>query len=575
MFSAILATITTLPVDARVNVNNSSRSYADAYNQVNMLRYQQEYMAATEAAAADNLPVMVSDEKLASEIANNTSEVTVADLDSCAMIWPNGTFKWEVPESGIRHNPMNQCVAVISLIDGTTKEVLATTTVAAGDTIKCNIDYFPESGMNKIAVEKTELPADAAPTMEDVEAVMNKEQKQNAGIKIAATAIIGGLAGNLLSNKEAGDTKMLGYKGDRIRDTAIGAAAGAGVMAASTYSGKVAGDTITSTAVNAASGMVIGNMLAGFNGGGDGYLEIEKCQVTDMTASDFAGERDCIKGKIREKGEPLSSHTKATTTETDKEIFYLVNEKGKAKKCVKAKGNYDETWLNKDKVNIMKQQKLQCNEDIELANIYVFHIEKESVALSSVKNSDFSELVKYYLNTDDNLYTYFEDGVKDTQYFLVKQANAVKNSQPAYIVFQNSVPKNIKGYKKSDFEKELAVRDDIKYFKRNNDGTVGSVIDKEDKKLDFSVFDVGAEDGGLIDISNKARVGGTLAGTATGGALGGFAGYQGAKSDITNRWTTAVREYEDSLSNFGCMSGTRYLGKYNDYVEVHDLNKTE
>ena len=67
LFSAILASIMTLPVDERVNVNNSSRSYADAYNQVNMLRYQQEYMATAAASAVDNLPVMVSDEKLASE----------------------------------------------------------------------------------------------------------------------------------------------------------------------------------------------------------------------------------------------------------------------------------------------------------------------------------------------------------------------------------------------------------------------------------------------------------------------------------------------------------------------------
>ena len=48
-----------------------------------------------------------------------------------------------------------------------------------------------------------------------------------------------------------------------------------------------------------------------------------------------------------------------------------------------------------------------------------------------------------------------------------------------------------------------------------------------------------------------------------------------AKTEIANRWTNAVREYEDSLSNFACMSGGRYLGKYNDYVEVPELKKTE
>ena len=57
--------------------------------------------------------------------------------------------------------------------------------------------------------------------------------------------------------------------------------------------------------------------------------------------------------------------------------------------------------------------------------------------------------------------------------------------------------------------------------------------------------------------------------------MGGFAGYQGAQSEITDRWTSAVREYEDSLSNFVCMTGGRYLSKYNDYVEIPQWTKPE
>ena len=74
-------------------------------------------------------------------------------------------------------------------------------------------------------------------------------------------------------------------------------------------------------------------------------------------------------------------------------------------------------------------------------------------------------------------------------------------------------------------------------------------------------------------MSNQARAKGTLVGTAAGGAIGGFAGYQGAQSEITNRWTAAVREYEDSLSNFVCMTGARYLSKYNDYVQIPEMKK--
>jgi len=294
LFSAILASISALPVEARVVVNskNSGRSYADAYNQVNAVRYQQEYLDATAtnvttASATANLPVLVSDERLASAILNNSSSTTVAQLENCAMIYPNGVFRWETPESGIRQNQLNQCVAVVSLVNATTNEVLATTTLAAGDAMKCNIDSFPETGMNVSALSKTELPADAAPTMGDVEDVMNQEQKQNAGIKIAAGAIISAVAGNALSKKEAGNAAILGTGKDQLKGTAIGAVTGAGIMAASTYTGKVAGDTIKSTAVDAAAGAVVGNMLAG-QSGADNFLNVKKCKIGKVEKTENA-----------------------------------------------------------------------------------------------------------------------------------------------------------------------------------------------------------------------------------------------------------------------------------------------
>ena len=143
----ILACVSASP-DSVYAGPNSARSRADAYNQVSMLSYQQEYMdamaannpAATTASATENLPVTVADKKLADAILHNTSTTTMADLDACAMLIPTGIFRWDIPEAGFRQEQKPQCVAVVELRDANSKEILATTTVAAGDSIKCNID---------------------------------------------------------------------------------------------------------------------------------------------------------------------------------------------------------------------------------------------------------------------------------------------------------------------------------------------------------------------------------------------------------------------------------------------------
>ena len=88
---------------------------------------------------------------------------------------------------------------------------------------------------------------------------------------------------------------------------------------------------------------------------------------------------------------------------------------------------------------------------------------------------------------------------------------------------------------------------------------------------DFYPMMVDASDGGIIDYSNKERLKTTLIGAGAGGAMGAFVGYQGAQSDIENRWTAAVREYNDSLTKFYCATGNRYLSKYNDVVYIPEI----
>lgn len=578
LFSAILASISALPVDARVvmNTKNSGRSYSDAYNQVNAMRYQQEYLEAnainaTTASATATLPVMVSDEKLASAILNNSSATTMAQLENCAIIYPNGVFKWDVPQSGIRQNQTNQCVAVVSLINANTNEVLATTTLAAGDAMKCNIDSFPESGMNASVLSKTMLPADAAPTMEDVENVLNKEQKQNAGIKIAAGAVISALAGNVMSKKEAGSSAIIGTSKSQLEGTAIGAVTGAGIMAASTYTGKVAGDTIKSTAVNAASGAVIGNMLAGQSSSG-GILIVKKCKIESdgikahkegdkiLYPDISAGEHDCIVGKIERFGDSVS---------TDEQTVYMVNRKGSVKQCT----NTNNVLTNCTSPNLL--------------NITVKYQDKSTKLFDDIKTQDREwQFLNIYIPKDGDTSKFVSasdpehDAENDNAYFEIASANKVNGSaQRAYMLFEDDIPfksRSISGHQTSELN---AIKNDksakFVYLYRNSDGSVGRQITDDKDKLVFTPTSGKADDGGLVDFSNQARTKGTLTGAAAGGALGGFAGYQGAQDEISERWLSATREYEDSLSNFVCMTGNRFLSKYNDYVEIPNMNKSE
>lgn len=577
----MLACIANTPVDAAVKTKNYNRSYANAYNQVAAIQQQQAYYDATAtnvttASQTANLPVMVDDKNLAEAILNNSSDsVNMSDLELCSMIYPNGEFKWSIPESGVRMNQIPQCVSIVKLIDANTNAVLAVTTVAAGDSMRCNADMFPVSGLLP-AIEKVEVPNDTPPTMQDVEKVLNEEQKQNAGLKIAAAAIIGGVAGNMLAPKSYGDTKLMGTSKTQIMDTALGMTASAGIMAASTYSGKVAGDTIKSTAVNATAGMLVGNMAAGM-AGGNSVLAFTKC-VPD--GSDI--EKDCIIGNLVTKGKPVEY------SDTAKDV-YLINMSGDLLKCelntkdTETEGNFHNCHTASGLLHI----KLNGNggEDID----YDSMITKEKSKVHDISGV-------YRPVTENNKSKFKLDSSATSQnggYFIVKKADTISSYTPAFAVYDNHIKKPAFGYTINDFNTDADLQNYVAYA-RNNDKKTGKLLyknnittavateeqpddseKKDEKQYEFQPSAKDAEDGGLIDINNEARAKATLIGTAAGGALGGFAGYQGAKTELEQRWVEAVRTYNDSLSNFVCMTGGRFLAKYNDYVEIPDLKKQQ
>ena len=87
-------------------------------------------------------------------------------------------------------------------------------------------------------------------------------------------------------------------------------------------------------------------------------------------------------------------------------------------------------------------------------------------------------------------------------------------------------------------------------------------------ELNFQLVSLDADDGGLIDLNNKARMKSTLVGAGAGAGLGAFTAYQGAQSEIEERLVSAIREYKDSLNTFYCITGKRLLSTYNDPVVI-------
>lgn len=547
VFATLIGLAPTLAYSA-MRVGNHSRSYAAAYQQVNAMRNQtattpgtnvatqQPLVVTPSADVENNLPVRVADSDLAQQIANgNNDSVAFNQLEQCSMIYPNGEFVWASPTLGAGVGGADTCAAVVELrgyqagADGS-DVVLARATLAAGDTIRCNISEFPEATMNVSAVESFMFPADAVPTMDDVIAQMNQEQKQNAGIKIAAGALIGGLGGNMAGANDVGNDSLLGTDKNKIQGTVIGALSGAALMAGNAYAGKVAGDTILSTGVNAAAGSVIGNM----SGTGDSVLRIEDCRITE---NGVERETTCLWGAL-----VASSPLDLSGAQT---AFYNIE-------------NGDTYVCDKDMKNCKSEQLVS----IELEAYPNINIEEIDEYFENVR-SDASK--QYHMETENGV-NVIKPGAGNGIYAKISAAGTIDRQIPAMIEMRDKAF----GMNQSDWRQWKRNNSNaIPIYGRSGNGTSYTLPESTNADIqNFYPMLVDAADGSLIDFGNKARLKSTLVGGAVGGALGGLSGYQGAQMDVQNRWVTAVREYEDSLQKVYCATGNRYLSSYNDMVFI-------
>ncbi len=579
LLSIIYALLSGGHAAAAVRVGNASRSYAAGYQQVNA---QREQIAAAAAAAATptattqsadaetNLPVRVANRELAQKLSRGEtdSRVSIATLDSCAMVYPNGEFAWDSPTVGNGAGGASTCVAVVELrgyqmgLDGS-DAVLARANLAAGDAVKCNISDFPEFSYTTDAAQVT-FPADNEPTRADVVQVLNAEQKQNAGLRIAAGTVIGGLAGNAAGKNEIGSDSILGGGKHKTTGTIIGALSGAALMAGNAYSGKVAGDTILSTGVNAAAGSMIGNIAAS----GESVLRIEDCKIPSITEKPKSNQEKSDTSNNTGSASATASASASATTDDKPAEPQNKNSKclwGVIRKSTALSGKNayyntgDETTLvcNSDDTGCKQETLLNIkleaypNKDIEAVAKEGF----EKVKADSAK--------QFYLTEKNEM----KNGANpdSAMYAKISSATIATGTQiPAMIADVND---KAFGYKRSDWAKLKTDLSGHTILGRTSSGA-GYALDGEYSISDFYPIMVDASDGGIIDFGNKARLKGTLIGAGAGGALGAYAGYQGAQSDIENRWVTAVREYKDSLQKIYCATGKRFLGYYNDEIVI-------
>ncbi len=564
---AALMTVPTIANAAGIRVGNASRSNAQGYQQVNDMRYQAEAatqqaaqaQAAAEAAKPVELPIVVEDKYLAEQVrsAHPGAKVTMEQLERCSMVYPDGNFTWAIPTAGIAAGGAPQCSAVVEMRayqagPGGTDLVVARLNLATGDAIKCNISDFPESSWLPEA-EQIEFPADAEPSIEEVKKVMDQEQKQNAGIKIAAGALIGGLGGNMAGKKEVGHDGLLGGGKHKTKSTAIGALGGAAVMAGSAFSGKVAGDVIMSTGINAAAGAVMGNIVAS----GDSVMRIEDCEVNGR-------ETTCLWGVFESSAGPVKEDEVAFVSGKDITNFRV---------CKKSEDGSGATTLKNCKYTDLTSAVVPEYEGKTRASS-----KNELMTLKDMLQENWALIndSKKFCFRDGEMKAGFSPTCDDGPWIMLASAQKVDQRVPAMLV---GVEDRGRGWKQSDWGELKKRFRDHQIVGRAGAGqaialkmpteTINGKEQPIEPSIDnFSPVYRDADDGGVVDLSNKARMKGTLTGAGLGAGMGAFSGYQGAQDDIQQRWLSAVREYKDSLQKIYCATGTHFLAKYNDMAMI-------
>ena len=558
LICSLVAVMAVLPSDsyAAIRVGNKSRTKAEVYQQLNSAN------VAVQDVQPAELPINVQNSNLAEQIrsGDTSAGVGIDTLEQCSMIYPTGVFEWARPTMGFKAGSPSMCTAVVEMRAigaGPNGEnlVLARANVAAGDSVKCNISSFPELAVLPEAGNVI-FPADEAPTMEEVVAVMNEEQKQNAAIKIIGGTLLGGLMGNFTGANDAGNDSMLGTDKGKLKNTAIGAVGGAALMVGNTYGGKVAGDMILSAGVNAAAGGVIGNVMAS----GDAVLRIENCTINERDTT-------CLWGV----------YNQTQQLQNDDHAFVNAKRLNDFKVCKKDGNNDFKDCKSEDLTGGLPAEYDTLNSQNKNKLNYKYY------TLDSARQDGFKQARDSKFCYKNNKMEKGECSTSDNDtYILIAGASII--SERHHVMLVDVADKSF-GYKESDYNdidgdfrqslyrKSIVGRSGKGVFenlniKDENGTTLSELTLTAENIANFSPMTLNAEDGGIIDLDNKARLKSTLTGAGVGGAMGAYTAYQGAQDDVTQRWLAETQAYKDSLNKIVCVTGSRFLSSYNDEVII-------
>ena len=552
LFAGIVAIAAVGDACAAVRIGNATRNN---YYEQQMIEQQR----AAQIASTNDIARMSGN--VSTNVSQDSNVVADSRAEACSAIYPNGEFKIARPTAGTGVGGAQTCVSVVELRGyqmgkGGADAVLARANVAAGTAINCNISAFPDSTYLPDAANVI-FPSDREPTVDDVKQVMNQEQKQNAGLKIAAATLVGAIGGNIAGKNDVGKDGLIGTDKGKLQGTLVGALGGAAIGAGGAYAGKVGGDMIMSAGINAAAGGVVGNIAAA----GDSVLRIEDCVVNDKPNS-------CLWGYMVDGPDLKTGNDGSLCADGKCNRYYIDLVDGSSvMRC-------DENDKNCQFVSNLVAIYVQDTGCTGGTNI-LGKTCSNALALTDLESRHLEMLS----NRSKGVYHIVKDGVggqemesgpagADGHTFGAISSAKIDNGRKAAMIpnFRDSAF----GKKQKDWNEWQSKTSSITIYFRNNDGSIGEVI-KGAKLANFYPMYVSAEDGGIIDLGNKARLKSTLIGAGAGGALGAFTAYQGAQSDIDERWVSAVREYKDSLQKFYCITGSRFLSYYNDVVVIPNM----
>lgn len=520
------------PSKAAIRVGNPARNNATGYQQLNEIKYGSKNLVATNESTVASIQNTQT---------QNIQSPHPHTQKSCQGVFSDGQFVMSTPTLGPGIGGAETCTATVEIRAANAAEdgsdlVVARANLPMGSGVRCNISDFPEATWLPAAAT-IEFPADNEPTVDDVIQVLNKEQKEDALLKIAAGTVIAGVAGNAIGENEPGQSGIFGIGKQKLKSTATTALGGALLMFGHTHSGKVAGDMILSAGVNATAGAVVGNIVAT----GNQILRFENCIIEGQTE-----QQRCLWGTYAEKGNDLKSSEFGLFYDTGLNRYY---------KC-----NFD-AYENGEPVTFK-----DCIQ-IDLIGVQV---DGTSSSIEDLSKKDFTDIPSYKRFTlDQNT-----DTVKkhdDGDLIKLNQASKVEKRKPAALLVDDDAEKTF-GSKRSDWPAIKGGMQTPKIYLRNP--STGKLYQEPSANYSISQFvplTEDADDGELIDFNNKARLKSTLTGAGVGGSLGAFSAYQGAQKDIDERWLAAVREYKDSLNKVYCVTGTHFLGYYNDTIIIPNM----